>query len=334
MSYIPDTIKKMRASRLLSILMLLQTRGRVSASALAAELEVSTRTVLRDIDQLSAAGVPVWSDRGREGGFQLREGWSTQLTGLTEPEARALFLSGLPKAATELGLGCASTSARLKMLASLPVALREDAARVNARLHIDPVEWYRAASPPKHLQVVANAVWHQRILAIEYESWNGTRNRIVKPLGLVLKAGSWYMAALADKDKDARTYRLANILTLSVREGGFKYPKKFQLAAYWLASTQRFEAEIYTGTATVRVSQRGMKFLRELSAAVNEAALKSGVPEASGKHWTRVTIPIESIEHAAHQLLSIGAEVEVLAPLALRKRMQKLLLATAALYQA
>ena len=263
-----------------------------------------------------------------------REGWSTRLTGLAAPEAQALFLSGLPTAATELGLGSASASARLKMLASLPAALRDDAARVNARLHIDPVEWYRAASPPRYLQAVAKAVWHQRMLAIEYDSWNGTRHRIVKPLGLVLKAGTWYMVALAEDANDARTYRLANILKLSVREGSFKYPKKFQLAAYWQASTQRFEAEIYTGTAIVRVSQRGMKFVQELSAAANESAIKSGVLEASGKRWTRITIPIESIEHAAHQLLSIGAQVEVLAPLALRKRMQKLLLATAALYTA
>ncbi len=304
----------------------------MSASTLAAELEVSTRTVLRDIDQLSAAGVPVWSDRGREGGFQLREGWSTELTGLTEPEAHALFLSGLPKAATELGLGSASASARLKMLASLPAALRDDAARVGARLHIDPVEWYRAAKPPVHLQAVANAVWHQRVLAIRYESWSGTRERIVKPLGLVLKSGVWYMAALADGGKDVRTYRVANIQKLSVQAGSFKYPKKFQLAAYWQASIKRFESDIYTGTATVRVSQRGMKYVKELSAAVNDAVRQSGSVETEGARWTRITMPIESIEHAAHQLLSIGAEVEVLAPLALRKRVQKLLAATAALY--
>jgi predicted DNA-binding transcriptional regulator YafY len=149
----------MRASRLLSILMLLQARGGLSASALAAELEVSSRTILRDIDQLSAAGVPVWAERGREGGFRLRPGWSTQLSGLTADEAQALQLAGLPQAATELGLGAAAASARLKVLAGLPEGLRQDAERLRSRVHIDPVDWYRAATPPRHLQAVARAVW-------------------------------------------------------------------------------------------------------------------------------------------------------------------------------
>jgi predicted DNA-binding transcriptional regulator YafY len=112
----------MKASRLLSILMLLQARGQMSALALSQALEVSARTIVRDIDQLSAAGVPVYAQRGRQGGFKLREGWSTHLTGLTEPESQALLLAGLPAAATELGLGAAAAGARLKMLASLPAA--------------------------------------------------------------------------------------------------------------------------------------------------------------------------------------------------------------------
>lgn len=323
----------MRASRLLSILMLLQTRGRMSAPALAAELEVSERTILRDMDQLSAAGVPVWSDRGREGGFQLREGWSTELTGLTESEAHALFLAGLPTAATELGLGAASASARLKMLAALPAALREDASRVSARLHIDPVDWYRAATPPPHLQAVADAVWRQRVLSMRYESWQGVKNRTVKPLGLVLKAGVWYMAALADAAKEPRIYRLSNIQSLSVRSVTFRHPRKFNLAAFWQAATRRFEADIYRDSATLRVTVRGMKLLGEFSAVVQDAATRSAVPEAGKKGWTCVTVPIESIEHAANQLLSLSVEVEVLAPGALRERVRELVTQIASLYE-
>ncbi|MDP3615481.1 MAG: HTH domain-containing protein, partial [Rubrivivax sp.] len=134
----------MKASRLLSILMLLQSHERMTAAALAQALEVSERTILRDMDHLSAAGVPVWAERGREGGFCLRPGWSTQLTGMTEAEAHALLLAGLPGPATELGLGEAALSARLKLVASLPTPLREQAAEVADRLHIDPVDWYRA----------------------------------------------------------------------------------------------------------------------------------------------------------------------------------------------
>jgi predicted DNA-binding transcriptional regulator YafY len=155
---------------------------------------------------------------------------------LTAPEAQALFLAGLPSAATELGLGAASTSARLKMLAALPAGLREDASRVSARLHIDPIDWYRAATPPAYLQAVADAVWHQRGLSIRYESWRGEKNRIVKPLGLVLKAGVWYMAALADMAKEPRIYRLSNIQKLSVRAATFKHPRNFNLAVFWQAA--------------------------------------------------------------------------------------------------
>jgi predicted DNA-binding transcriptional regulator YafY len=158
-------------------MMLLQTRGRMTAPALAAELEVSQRTILRDIDQLSASGVPVWSDRGRDGGFQLQSGWSTQLTGLTEAEAQALFLAGVPSAATELGLGGASASAQLKMLAALPESLRADAQRVSARLHVDAIDWFRTTSTPAHLQAVAEAVWHQRVINMRYQSWTGVKDR-------------------------------------------------------------------------------------------------------------------------------------------------------------
>lgn len=324
----------MRASRLLSILMLLQTRGRMSAPALAAELEVSQRTVLRDIDQLSAAGVPVWAERGRDGGFRLQAGWSTDLTGLTEAEAQALLLAGLPAAATELGLGGASASARLKMLAAVPQALRADAQRAAARLHLDPVEWYRATPPPVHLQAVANAVWKQRVLAIRYDSWKGSRTRLIKPLGLVLKAGTWYVVALADTGKQPRTYRLSNIRELSVREGSFRYPAKFHLPGYWQATVRRFEAEIYQGNATVLLSQRGLQQIVEFSAAVRQSVLATAVPQHGHPQWTQASLPIESVEHAACQLLGLGAEVQVLAPAELRQHMAACLRSMQALYAA
>lgn len=322
----------MRASRLLSILMLLQTRGRLSAPALAAELAVSQRTVLRDIDQLSAAGVPVWAERGRDGGFQLRPGWSTQLTGLTEAEAQALFLAGLPGPATELGLGSASSSARLKMLAALPEALRADASRVTARLHIDPMDWYRAATPPAHLQAVARAVRQQRVVNMRYDSWQAVRERSVKPLGLVLKAGVWYLVALAEGRTEPRTYRLSNLLSLNVLDKTFSYPKRFHLPGFWQASTRRFEAGIYTSEAKLRTTGRGLRLLKELSAAVAEAAARSAVTDPRHADFTCVTVPIESIDHAARQFLGLGVDAEVLGPPALRERMGRLASALAAAY--
>lgn len=311
----------MRASRLLSILMLLQTRGRLSAPALAAELEVSQRTILRDIDHLSAAGVPVWSDRGRHGGFQLREGWSTQLTGLTEPEAQALFLAGLPGPAAELGLGSAAASARLKLLATLPAEWRQDAQRVAARLHVDHADWFRESGRAEHLGVVADAVWQQWRLAMRYESWSGVKNREVEPLGLVLKAGVWYMAARAKAGAEARIFRLSNIHALTLHQTRFGYPADFDLAAFWQASTQRFEADIYRDTAVLRASARGMRLLQQLSPAVAQAAARTATADSTRPAWQRVTIPIESVEHATNQLLRLGADAEVLEPAALRARM-------------
>ncbi len=322
----------MRASRLLSLLMLLQTRGRVSAQVLAEALEVSVRTIHRDVDELSAAGVPIWADRGRLGGFQLQPGWRTRVDGLTAPEAQAMFLGGLPGPAAELGLGEAMASAQLKLLAALPEGWREDARRVSARFHLDPIDWYRAPSAADHLPAIARAVWSERRVAMRYESWKGEVARRVDPLGLVLKAGVWYLVARAATDgKGVRTYRLSNILDLAITDESFKRPDKFDLAAWWIASTRRFEKELVTDVALLRVSASGMKLLHELGAAVAQAAASSSSkPDESG--WRRVTIPIESIAHAAAQVWRLGAQAEVLEPAALRRALVERVSAVAALY--
>lgn len=312
----------MRAGRLLSTLMLLQSRGRLSASTLAAELEVSVRTVLRDMDQLSAAGVPVYAERGRDGGFQLRPGWSTQLTGLTEAEAQALFLAGLPGPAMELGLGSASSSARLKVLASLPEGLRAEAARVNAKLHIDAMDWYRSATPTPHLQAVARAVWQQRLLQLRYDGWQRVTQPLLRPLGLVLKAGFWYLVALPDGQAAPRTYRLSSILSLTALDKGFTPPRGFDLARHWQDSTRRFEAAIYSGSATLRASAVGVRLLKEQSSAVADAVTRSARADPEAPGWTRVTVPIESVSHATRQFLGLGLEVEVLQPAALRQQLR------------
>ena len=311
---------RMHASRLLSLLMLLQARGRLSAHTLARELEVSVRTIHRDIDELSAAGVPVWAGRGRSGGFQLQEGWRTRLTGLTEPESRALFLSGLAGPAAELGLGEAVASARLKVLATLPPEWRSDAQQVNARFHLDAVDWFHSAARTEHLGAVADAVWRARRLHVAYESWNGLRERDLEPLGLVLKAGAWYLAARSGAGAEPRTYRVAGIRALQVTEQHFKPPRAFDLAAYWQASTRRFEAGVYRGTALLRVSARGLRLLRQFSSAVAEAADASRVDDRGG--WSCVRVPIESIEHAAHQLINLGADAQVIEPVELRARLR------------
>jgi predicted DNA-binding transcriptional regulator YafY len=306
----------MRSGRLLSLLMLLQAHGRMSAPALAEKLEVSVRTVLRDIDELSASGVPVRSARGADGGFELLEGWRTRLTGLTPEEAQAMFMAGASGPAAQLGLGEAASTAQLKMLAALPQAWQADARRVATRFHLDTVGWYRREEKLTHLPAVAEALWTDRRLAIRYDSWKGIIDRTIDPLGLVVKAGEWYLVAVAGKASSVRTYKVSNVLSLEAR-GHFTRPRKFELAKYWGESIARFETGLYRGTATVRATEKGLKRMRRLSAAVSEAIDRAKLG-AGGRGWFKVTIPIESVEMAAYDLMRVGAECEVVQPVELR----------------
>ena len=328
----------MRASRLLSLQMLLETRGRMSAQALAEALEVSVRTLYRDVDQLSAAGVPIYAERGRHGGFALLPGWKTTLTGLTPAEAQAVFLSGLPGPARDLGLGSDVQGAQLKLLAALPAAWRDDAQRVSNRLHLDPVDWYRESEPTPHLPTVAAAVWSGHQIRMQYESWNGTVERAVSPLGLVLKAGVWYLVAAAAGAAGAgrgepRTYRVANIRAAQALGTPARRPARFDLPRYWAASIARFESEIFTAEATVLATPAGLRGLRALgSAQARAVAAALASRRADGR--VAVRLPIESIEHACGQLMRLSPQVEVLRPAALRRALVQRLQATAALYRA
>lgn len=199
----------MRASRLLSILILLQLRGRLTASDLAIEFEVSERTIYRDIDALSAAGVPIYGDRGPGGGFQLLDGYRTRLTGLSTGEAEAAMMIGLPGPAAELGLGTEASAARNKLMSALPDAGAALADRMAARFHLDPIDWYRGSEALPYLPTIARAVLDQRTLRMRYESWQGVRDWNVEPLGLVLKAGIWYLAARGAEK--VRVFRVSQI---------------------------------------------------------------------------------------------------------------------------
>ncbi len=315
----------MRAGRLISILMLLQSRGRMSAQALAGELEASVRTIYRDVEQLSASGVPVTVKRGPAGGFELLGGWRTRLTGLTPKEAQAMFLVGTPGPASQLGLGEAMASAQLKLLAALPPQWQSEARVVGTRFHLDPVGWFQNPARVEHLGAIADAVWNERRVKVRYESWKDVSNRVIEPLGLVLKAGEWYVVAGGGKDangkeKDPRTFRLSSMHEVEVRAERFARPKGFELAKYWAASIARFEDGVYKGTAIVRVSALGEKRLRALSAAVCAAADRSD-DAADDDGWRRVAVPIESVEHASHQFLRLGVEGEVISPPELREKL-------------
>ena len=310
----------MRASRLLSILMLLQLRDRLTAEALAAEFEVSVRTIYRDIDKLAEAGVPVYADRGPGGGFRLIDGYRTRLTGLAADEVEALLMIGLPGPAAALGMGPAASNAGRKMLASLPRTSGDMAGRIGARFHLDPVDWYRDDEPLQQLPAIARAVLDQSVLAMTYDSWRGIRERVVEPLGLVLKAGAWYLVARSEGV--ARIYKVANILQHEVRDTHFERPPDFDLAAWWSAETARFEAGLRTGTAQLRATALGLKRLSQLGAFAQRAVQTATPTDDQG--WSNLSLPIETLDHAALTLLGIGPEIVVLAPDALRLRLRDL----------
>jgi predicted DNA-binding transcriptional regulator YafY len=310
----------MLASRLLSTLMLLQTRGRMSAPDLARELEVSIRTVYRDIDQLSAAGIPVTADRGRDGGFQLLNGFRTQLTGLTQAEAEALMLAGLPGPAAELGLADRMSAAQLKLLAALPAGMRAE--RVAARFHLDVAGWFRATEPVALLPTVAGAVWSERYLKIRYRQGGGAHEVRIGPLGLVLKAGVWYL--VAQKGGSFRTYRASNILAVESLNEPFARPADFDLASYWARSSREYELGSYRAHATIRLSPRGRTLINLLGSYVEAAVARSaGEPDRQG--WLRCTIPVESGDFGISELLRLGEDLEVLAPAALRAQLRRTL---------
>ncbi|MDE1940059.1 MAG: YafY family transcriptional regulator [Alphaproteobacteria bacterium] len=310
----------MLASRLLSILMLLQTRGRMTAPELAEQFEVSVRTIYRDIDQLSAAGIPVYADRGRAGGFQLLDGYRTKLTGLTEAEAETLFLAGLPGPAAELGLADLLSTARLKLMAALPAGTQAE--RIAARFHLDPAGWFSVSQPAAFLPEIARAVWNERYLKIRYRRGGEIHARKLGPLGLVLKGGIWYL--IAQRGKEFRTYRVSNVAEAETLDQPYMRPKNFDLAAYWTKSSREFETNAYRESVTVRLSPRGRSMLDLMGPYVVEAATKTASPPDK-RGWVRCTIPLESIEFGIRELLRLGEDVEVLAPPTVRSQMAQTL---------
>jgi predicted DNA-binding transcriptional regulator YafY len=322
----------MRASRLLSILTTLQARGRVTAPELAEACEVSVRTIYRDVDALSAAGIPVYAERGADGGFRLLDGYRTRLNGLSLTEADALFLAGLPGPAAALGLDRAMNGAQAKLVAAMPADLRARATRMQTRFHLDAPAWFGEAEEPQHLRAIADALLADRLIEIRYQSWRAEKRRRLAPLGLVLKGGNWYLAG--GIDGSVRTYRVARVLDCAVLPDSFARPADFHLAGYWRTATERLEAEMHPKEASVRLSPLGVKLLDALSQPYVKARMRiADDTDAAG--WRTATIPIgTTLWHAAAELLRLGPEAEVLAPPELRERIAELAEAMAQRYRA
>ncbi|MEU6869412.1 WYL domain-containing protein [Streptomyces sp. NPDC046751] len=310
----------MRAARLIRMVLLLQSRPAMTAAELARELEVSERTVTRDALALSEAGVPVYADRGRAGGYRLVGGYRTRLTGLARDEAEALFLSGLPSALREMGLEDAASAARLKVSAALLPSLRDASDSAGRRFHLDAPGWYQEPVTPELLPAVAEAVWDDRIVRARYRRGgaDGEVEREMAPHGLVLKAGVWYVCARVGDD--FRVYRIDRFSAVAVSEERFERDERFDLPGFWDERAAQFARSLLRAEVTVRVSPEGVRRLPYAMdrSAVREALDAAGPPDAEG--WLTVTLAVESDEVAYGQLLALGPESEVLAPAALRDR--------------
>ncbi|GAA1868952.1 YafY family protein [Pseudonocardia ailaonensis] len=305
----------MRADRLLSLVLLLRHRGRMTAPELAAELEVSTRTVLRDVEALSTAGIPVYAERGRHGGFALLPGFSTDLTGLTPDEAVALLTSPARATSDALGLGSAFSSAIRKVVAAMPEGARVAATDAAGRVLVRRSGWlYEAAAPGSHLAVVQRAVLAGHRLRLGYRSreasLSGTgqpRERVIDPIGLVEAAGQWYLLALHDGAD--RTYRISRITTAEELAEPARRPSGVDLEELWERRRERFRATLPGVVVRVRVREER---LAELAGTALYPIPDVPAPALDG--WVEVDARFADLHHAAAVVWSLAPDVEALDP--------------------
>ncbi|MBN1659293.1 MAG: YafY family transcriptional regulator [Anaerolineae bacterium] len=320
----------MRADRLLSILMLLQARGKMTAQALADEVEMSVRTIYRDLDALSAAGVPVYAERGPGGGCMLLDSYRTTLTGLTRDEVRALFALSIPAPLADLGIDDEVRAALHKLSASLPASRRSDEAGTRQRIHLDPRGWSSSQAPAPHLQAIYQAVWDDRRVELTVcLPFDTTSRVVVEPLGLVAKANAWYL--VARRDEHTRVYRLADVVEARALDKAFARESGFDLVDFWQAWCMRVEASRAHHVATIRVSPDLWPLLPYYLGREARLDLTSGDEPGDGQ-WRTATVFFESLEEARMRLLGCGRAVEIVAPRVLRETVADYAAQVAALY--
>jgi predicted DNA-binding transcriptional regulator YafY len=306
----------MRADRLLSILMFLQARGRMTAQQLAGELEVSVRTIYRDMDALSAAGVPVYAERGPGGGCALLDSYRTTLTGLTQDEVRALFMLSIPAPLAELGVDHELKAALLKLSAALPATRRPDEERSRQRIHLDSAGWSDTKEPVPHLQTIHQAVWQERKLHLTYRLPFGVEAQwLVEPYGLVAKASVWYLVCA--RNGHVRVHRISRVADACLLEETFERDADFNLVTFWQAWCAEIEENRPSCPVTVRVAPGFVPFLlQHFGQQIREAVDRARLPDGEG--WITLTLPFETLEDARDRILGFGQGVEVLEPPAVR----------------
>ncbi len=304
----------MKADRLLSVLMLLQAKGRATERELAEQLEVSQRTIHRDLESLSAARVPVVALRGSQGGWELEKGWRTQVPALDEAELRALLMAQ-PRAVGHPRLAAAAESALNKLMAALPGPMRAQAAAMRERLHVDATGWRETGEDLSMLAIVQDAVARERRLAFDYTKADGEKApRTVDPLGLVAKGLSWYLVARGANS--IRTYRVSRMEAATVLASGFERPARFDLAEYWKKSTAEFDQQRRRYAATLLLTAHAARRMQKWFATTAAAGNKS-IANSEDRMTLRVEFAAET--EARFIVLGFGTDVEVIEPKELRQ---------------
>lgn len=306
----------MRADRLISLVLLLQRHGKLSARELAERLEVSERTIHRDIDSLSSAGIPVYGEPGRGGGFALIDSYQTSLTGLSDKEVQTFFALSIPAQLSELGIWKELTTLEMKLTSAMAVYDREDAEGIHQRLLIDPVWWHQSEEPIPHLQTIEQALWQDRGIRIAYKPYFTERlSRLVDPYGLVAKAGVWYLVCM--QSKRFRVYRVDELLDVQAAGETFERDSEFSLANFWEDWCSRQEMMQASLPVKARYSARIIPDLpRYFGRMVHDLIRQAAPPDPNGS--IVLTISFRSLINARDRMLSFGNAVEVLEPIALR----------------
>jgi predicted DNA-binding transcriptional regulator YafY len=311
----------MRADRLISLVLLLQTRGKTTAAALAEELDVSRRTILRDIEALSMAGVPVYAEGGHGGGIALDEGYRTSLTGLKEAEIRSLFVAGNAALLRDIGLGDAAESSLLKLTAALPAMHQRAVEHIRQRVYIDPLWWWHESAPLPFWDALQTAVYEDRRIRVTYENHGKEfTERVLEPYSLVAKSSTWYL--VARRESEMRTYRVSRLHEVALLDERFERDSGYDLAAYWQAHLAEFAAGIDTYEFILRIDPARLNFVRWLTPGRSEL-----LAEDAATGWLTVRINVEAPELADMLVFGLGAQAEVIEPETLRERVRQAALA-------
>jgi predicted DNA-binding transcriptional regulator YafY len=302
----------------------------MTAREISGRLEVSERTVYRDIEALGMAGVPVYAERGPGGGCALVDGYRTQVPGMTESEVQTLFVAGAGGPLKDLGLGQALDTALRKVLASLPAARRELVAHARQRVFIDPAGWSRPDDPLPCLGILQDAIWQDRCVELTYQhSEQAPTLRRVAPYGLVAKTSVWYLVA-AQVDGALRTFRVSRVRAARILDETFERVASFDLADYWAHSTANFTSAWDRYQVTFRVNPDFIPALPIFFGERVQQQVHQAQPDEHGR--ITVTVLLESFDAARSRMLSLGTQVEVLEPLELRRGMRDCLREMQALY--